>query len=272
MAHTKEDMTPQLIALDLDGTLLTKDKRISPRNQEVVQALARQGIAIVLASGRMHQVTARYASDLNLPDDTPIISYNGAMGRTHAGAPLFEWPVPSEEAGEIVEFCYRNDYHLNFYHADMLYVAHETKWAELYYSRTGSLPHPVGDLRPMIGKTPTKLILIDTPEITDRLLEEKRRQYGERLYITKTDDEYLEFMNPAANKAAALSEIAKRLDIPRERCIAFGDNYNDIPMLEWAGVGVAMANARDEVFAHADDTAPDADQDGVAEYLTRFLA
>lgn len=265
-------MAPQLIALDLDGTLLTQDKRISPRNQEVVQALARSGVHIVLASGRMHQVTARYASDLDLAEDEPVISYNGAMGRTHAGAPLFEWPVPAEDAGEIVEFCWQNDYHLNFYHADTLYVAHQSKWAELYYSRTGSLPHPIGDLRSLIGKQPTKLILIDTPDITDRLLSEKRRQYGDRLYITKTDDEYLEFMNPTANKAAALAEVARELGVPQDRCMAFGDNYNDIPMLEWAGVGVAMANSRDEVFAHADDTALAADEDGVAVYLERFLA
>lgn len=265
-------MTPQLIALDLDGTLLTHDKRISPRNLATVQALAAQGIHIVLASGRMHQVTARYASELGLPDDEPVISYNGAMGRTHAGAPLFEWPVPTAEAEEIVEFSWQHDYHLNFYHSDTLYVAHQTKWAEIYYSRTGSLPHPIGDLRSLIGKEPTKLIIIDTPQETDRLLEEKRRQYGDRLYITKTDDEYVEFMNPGAGKGAALAWIARELGIPQDRCMAFGDNYNDIPMLEWAGVGVAMANAREAVFAHANDTAPDSEQDGIAQYLERFLA
>ncbi|HEX5324697.1 MAG TPA: Cof-type HAD-IIB family hydrolase [Capsulimonadaceae bacterium] len=265
-------MTPQLIALDLDGTLLTQDKRISPRNLETVQALAKQGVSIVLASGRMHQVTAIYASELGLPDDAPVISYNGAMGRTHAGEPIFEWPVPNAEAAEIVQFCWENDYHLNFYHADMLYVSHATKWAELYYSRTGSLPHPIGDLRSMEGKEPTKLIIINEPRIVDELFVEMSDYYGDRLYLTRTDDEYLELLNPDANKGQALEEIAKRLGVPQERCLAMGDNYNDIPMLQWAGVGVAMSNSRKELFDYTSERAPDADEDGVAVYLSRFLA
>jgi Cof subfamily protein (haloacid dehalogenase superfamily) len=265
-------MTPQLIALDLDGTLLTHDKRISQRNLETVQALAKQGISVVLASGRMHQVTAVYASELGLSAEMPVISYNGAMGRTHAGAPIFEWPVPANEAAEIVDFCWTNDYHLNFYYADTLYIAHQDKWAELYYSRTGSQSHPIGDLRSLEGKKPTKLIIINEPKIVDQLFVEMSEYFGDRLYLTRTDDEYLELLNPEANKGRALEEVAMRLGVSRERCLAMGDNYNDIPMLLWVGVGVAMSNSRKELFDYVTERAPDADEDGVATYLSRFLA
>ena len=121
------------------------------------------------------------------------------------------------------------------------------------------------------GEQPTKLLLIDTPENTDRLLTYFQAEFGDTLYVTKTEDEYLEFMDPRVNKGVALAETARRLGLTAQECAAFGDSYNDLPMLEWAGMAIAMENGRAELKAIADYIAPPADDDGVATILTQLL-
>ena len=180
-------------------------------------------------------------------------------------------PLPAEAARAIVRFCADGGYHVNFYWNDELYVRENTHWGRTYQERTGTVPHVVGDLTRMDDKPPTKLLLIDTCETTDRLLEHFQAEYGTSLYLTKTEDEYLEFMHPAVSKGVALAEAAQRLNIVAEDCVAFGDSYNDLPMLEWAGLSVAMENARPELKAVADEVAPPGDEDGVAAMLDRLF-
>ena len=121
----------------------------------------------------------------------------------------------------------------------------------------------------MKGRAPTKLIIVDSLERTNSLLAPMKAHFGETLYITKTDDEFLEFMNPHVSKAVGLEFTATRLGIDREAVWAFGDSYNDVPMLEWAGRSFAMANGKPEARAAASDAAPDSEDDGVAQILER---
>jgi Cof subfamily protein (haloacid dehalogenase superfamily) len=260
----------RLAAIDLDGTLLNREHRISARNARAVQALAARGVVCVIASGRMHEATARFYDELGL--DSPIISYNGAMVKhPRTGEVWHHARVPPDAAAEIVQFCAENRLHLNYYLDDHLYVAQRGVWAELYVRQTGSPMEVIEDLRPLRGSAPTKMILIDTPQTTDRLLEHFRRRFGGALYITKTNPEYLEFMNPTTDKGVALALLAKRLGIAREETMAIGDGNNDLPMIRWAGLGVAMQNASASVQAEADRIAPSFDEDGLALFLESLL-
>ena len=261
----------RLAAIDLDGTLLDRAKSISPENRRVIVALVKRGEHIVLASGRMNEATSRYARQLGMANDTPVISYNGALVRTLGGETWLHRPVAPEPAAWLVDFCHEQGYHLNYYLNDTLYVEHDGEWAKLYRGRTGSVPNPVTNLAKFRGDRPTKLILIDTRERTDALVAPMKERFGTSLYITKTDDEYLEFMNPEADKGQALAAVAARLGVRRADCISLGDNHNDIPMLQWAGTGIAMENARDDVRSIADVIAPDCEEDGVAVMLERFF-
>jgi len=263
--------TPKLAAIDLDGTLLGANHLISPANAAAVQAASSAGMQIVLASGRQWDTISAFAQTLSLPCDAPIIAYNGAMIRTHGGLMMFHQPLPAEAATYIVHFCDDHGYHLNYYLDDVLSVKDDTKWGRIYQSRTGTVPHITGDLKLFDGKTPTKLLLIDTKETTDRLLLEFQAKFGTSLYITKTEDEYLEFMHLGVSKGAALARVAAHLGLTSADCAAFGDSYNDISMLEWAGIGVAMGNARPELKAVASIIAPDSNDDGVAAVLRSWL-
>ena len=262
---------PKLAAIDLDGTLLGATHTVSLANAEAVQVAARQGMCIVLASGRQFATIDVFAGQIGLPPTSPIIAYNGAMIRTHGGETWFYQPLPADASQAIVHFCAVHGAHLNLYLHDTLYVREDTPWGRLYQERTGTVPQVTGDLAQFDGQQPTKLLLIDTCEVTDRLLKHFQAEFGDSLYITKTEDEYLEFMHPQVNKGAALAEIARHLNLTAADCAAFGDSYNDIPMLEWAGRGVAMENAKPELKVVASKVAPSADNDGVAAVLREWL-
>lgn len=266
-------MNPRkLIAIDLDGTLLgSQTHAVSPFNAAQVRRVAALGHCVVLASGRAYHTIAAFARHLDLSPATPLIAYNGALIRTLAGETLFHEPLPAGASQRIVEFCAAHGCHLNLYLDDELYVREETHWSRLYRQRTGSVPHVTHDLERFDGKRPTKLLLIDTPDVTDRLCADFQREFGDSLYITKTDDEYLEFMQAGVSKGRALAHVAERLSIARADCIAFGDSFNDIPMLEWAGLGIAVGNARPPVQAAADRAAPPADEDGVGRALEELF-
>jgi hypothetical protein len=263
----------RLAAIDLDDTLLGPDHRISARNARAVRALIERGVICVIASGRMHEATTRFADELGL--DAPIISYNGSMVKQpHDNDRRAVWlhlRVPAGPAAEVIRFCAEHGHHLNYYLNDHLYMAARTEWAEFYLRQTGSPVEVVGDFAPLSGTEPTKMILIDAPEMTDRLLDQFRAHFGDSLYITKTNPQYLEFMNPAASKGAALELVANRLGIAREETVAFGDGNNDLPMIQWAGLGVAMGAAKPHIRAAADEVAPPFDEDGLGIYIERLM-
>ncbi len=260
----------KLVAIDLDGTLLGSDHAVSSANAEAVRQAVQQGMTVVLASGRQWATIDVFAGQLGLPSASPIIAYNGAMIRTHGGETWYHQPMPADASQTIVHFCLAHGYHLNLYFDDRLYVQQDTSQGQIYQQRTGTIPH-VTDLAQFDGKQPTKLLLIDTAKTTNHLLAHFQGIFGNSLYITKTEDEYLEFMDPRINKGVALAEVARRLDFAASECVAFGDAPNDLPMLQWAGLSFAMENARSEIKAMADRIAPSADADGVARMLMELL-
>jgi len=250
-----------LTAIDLDETLLGPDHLVSPLNARAVRAMADSGVTCVIASGRMHESTTQFADELEL--DAPIISYHGALVKhSRTGEVWHHAPLAPERAAEVVKFCAENGRHLNYYLNDRVYVTERGEWGAFYLRQTGSPMEEVGNLSTLAGTEPTKLILIDTPEETDRLLPLFREQFGDSVSVLKTNPEYLEFMNPRANKGAAVALVADRLLIPRAEVIAFGDGENDLPMIQWAGMGVAMGTAKPHIREAADYVAPPFDEDG----------
>ncbi len=265
-------MRYKLAAIDLDGTLLhSQTHAVSGGNAAAVREAVQNGAQVVLASGRQWVTIRRFAAQLGLPPDAPIIAYNGAMIRTVGGDLWLHQPLPADAAAKIAAYCAANGYHLNYYLDDVLYVRDHTKWVDIYQERTGTIAQITGDLGRFDGRRPTKLILVDTLETTNRLITDFKAEFGDTLYITKTEDEYLEFMDPNVNKGRALADVARRLNLTADQCAAFGDSFNDAPMLEWAGLGVAMGQARPELKVLADLIAPPADDDGVAAVLAELF-
>lgn len=256
----------KLVALDLDDTLLRSDLRISERNRRAIERIKGMGIEVVLASGRMHSAMVPYAVELGLYG--PMISYNGAMVKDLLSpTPISHIPVPPDLSIEIVEFAEKEGLHLNYYLDDKLYVAKETEWGRLYAYRTSTTLIPIGSLHIFDGMSPTKLVIVADPPLIEEILPRMKERYRGKLHVTKSKPEYLEFMNSKASKGAALETLAERIGVGRDEIIAFGDSYNDIDMIEYASLGIAMENSPPEVKKVADLLAPPGDEDGVAKVL-----
>jgi hypothetical protein len=260
----------RLAALDLDGTLLNDDHIVTDENCEALRKLAARGVEVVLVSGRMHQSILPISNQIGLAN--PIISYNGGMVKhARTGEVFHHTPIPAPQAIELVNFCAQKGLHLNYCLNDQLYIKEYNSWSELYESRTGVAATALGDLHKLDGQTPTKLQIIDEPDKIDRLLIECKKAFGDRLYVTRTQIEYIEFMNPQVSKGGALKALADRLDIPMRFVVAFGDGYNDESMMTVAGYRIAMGNAVEEIKNIADYVTDANYNDGVALAVESLL-
>ncbi len=259
-----------LIALDLDLTLLNDDHRISARNLAAVCRCRDLGVKVIITSGRMYRCTLPFVHALGL--DTPVIAYNGAfIKEERTGQVLWHKQLDIAAAQALVDYCDAAALNLNYYLDDSLYIARVNPWAELYASRTGAPLNPVGDLRIFADRAPTKALIVADPERIVQLYAELAPRYAEQAYVTISNIEYLEFMPLGTDKGVALAVVADYFGIPCEKVVAFGDANNDIPLIHWAGLGVAMDNARPGAKAVADRIAPRYDEDGVAIVLEELF-
>ncbi|MBU7006273.1 Cof-type HAD-IIB family hydrolase [Phosphitispora fastidiosa] len=263
----------RLIATDLDDTLLDDNLQISSRTRRVLNIAAEKGSVVTIATGRMYRSACPVALDLGI--EVPIITYQGALVKNAcSGEVLAETPLPLSLAGEVLAEGYRASVHMNLYFDDCLYVDSLTAAGTGYALLAGVKQHPVGSLVQYLGAArvdPTKILYIAEPELLDSLKGDLEAKFGDSLYITKSKPNYLEFMHPLATKKHALENLARSFDISREEIIVFGDSYNDLDMIEWAGMGVAMRNAPAEVRGKADYVTDTNNRDGVAKALERFL-
>ncbi|NLO07645.1 MAG: HAD family phosphatase [candidate division WS1 bacterium] len=259
----------KLIAIDLDQTLLDHDLKIPERNREVLAEAARQGVTIAIATGRTHDSAERFAVELGI--DAPVISYNGAMIRKPgADEPMRHVRLDPDIAAEIVETVVHEMIDFIYFLDDDLYTARFDHWARRYLRRTGDLVQIAGDLRKLAGNSPTKILMMGTPQATIERYEQFRAQYGERIYCTISLPEYMEVLNPQATKATALLWLAEHLGIPIEHTMALGDSLNDLEMVCTAGVGVFMPIADTELQEQA-DFIPTSAREGVAEAVEQLV-
>jgi len=263
----------RLLALDLDGTLIRHDLVIAPPIKAALAAVRQQGIQVVVASGRMHRSAAMLARELGL--NGPLISYQGAMTRDiDTDETYYHNPIPRDLANQVVAEAVRRNYHIHIYANDEIYTAVMDAESLDYGRLNRHDPLAVGDLIEFMVReniNPTKALIVTDPDSTTRLLGELQAEFGDRLYITRSYPTFTDAVNISSSKGAALSALASRLNIPREQVMAIGDNLNDVPMLEWAGFGAAVANASESAKAAADYVASGEVWEGVVEVLEKFV-
>jgi len=225
---------------------------------------------VVLVTGRMFRSVRRYAVEAGI--DEPVVCYQGAVVADPVdGRWLRHVPIPLEVARETIAVLNAEGFGLNCYVNDELYVAEITPEAKRYADFQDLELHPVGDLLEWLDQEPTKLVVIDDPEVLDRLEQRMQERFDGRLYISKSLPYFLEFASPDVTKATGLAFLADHLGFARERTVAFGDGENDIQLVEWAGHGVAVENAHPRVKEVADFVCPSVDEEGVAQTLEAYL-
>ncbi|WP_277613975.1 Cof-type HAD-IIB family hydrolase [Neobacillus muris] len=262
-----------LIALDLDGTLLTDDKTISKKNKQVLAKAKEAGHVVMIATGRPYRSSEMYYRELEL--DTPIVNFNGAFMHhpLNQNWGFYHEPLDINVAKDIVEACRSFQFHNIIAEVmdEVYFHYHDEKLLEIF--SYGNPKITTGDLANFLQDSPTSM-LIHTEE--DQL--KKIRGYLSEVHAEVIEQRswaapwhVIEIIKTGLNKAVGLKKAADYYGIPREKVIAFGDEDNDLEMIEYAGHGIAMGNAIDPLKNIANDITLSNEEDGVAAYLEDLL-
>jgi len=258
------------VACDLDRTLIAEDVVLRPRTLAAIERTRAAGAHVILVTGRMFRAVRPYALEAGLDD--PLVCYQGAVvAEPRSGKWLRHIPIPLELARETIRVLNDDGFGLNCYVDDELYVAEVTPAARLYADFQNLQLHPVGDLLAWLDRPPTKLVVIDDPEVLDGLEARVRPQFERRLHISKSLPFFLEFASADVTKGSGLAFLTERLGFSSAETVAFGDGENDVELLEWAAYGVAVDNAHERVKAVADFVCPSVEEEGVAQVLEAYL-
>jgi len=270
VAETFPDI--QLVAIDLDGTLLTDRKAVSDQTVEALCCLPARGVKVVLASARPPRSVRRVYEQLKL--DTWQINYNGALiWDEPSKRVVFHRPMSGALVRQIVDIA-RDMFDEVLVTCEILDRWHTDRADNTYTTETGRMfkPDVIAPLDSFCNATShvTKLMLLGEPRIISRLEGLLVEPFAGRVTIVRTDDELLQFMDSRVSKAVALEKVARHYGVARKNVLAIGDAPNDVGMIQWAGVGVAMDNAHTVTKAVADWVAPSNNDHGVHATLRRY--
>ncbi|MFI3318537.1 MAG: Cof-type HAD-IIB family hydrolase [Rikenellaceae bacterium] len=264
----------KIIVLDLDGTLTNSQKELSERNRTTLIALQERGIKLALASGRPTYGIMPLAEALELKRyGGYILAYNGGVIIDCAsGKEIYANTLPMElieplyrgaKEGGAVLLSYEGEFIITEVEDDK-YVA-----IEAHLNKMATLK--VENLMERITKPVPKCLAVGEPEKILALEASLKGAIGERMGIYRSEPFFLELVPNGIDKAFSLGKLSEHSGIKQEEMIAFGDGFNDLTMIEYAGHGVAMANAQAIVKERADALALSNDEDGVAIYLEQIM-
>jgi len=266
----------KLVVLDIDGTIAGEDNTVSPRLQATIKAVQAQGVKVGIATGRMYRSAVRFHEMVGA--DVPLISYQGALIKDPAtGAVVNHLPVGTDYALKLLaDLASYPDLIVHLYIDDQLYVDRITPPSQIYAERSQVPIVAVGCLRTFVQQqaSPTKLLALsdNTDRIGELLRDFKQRYRSDELYLTRSQARYFEATNPQANKGRAVQFLAENLyGLTPGEIMTIGDNANDIEMIRYSGIGVAMGNGAEELKEWADWVAPPITEDGAAIALERFI-
>ncbi len=271
----------RLLVLDIDGTLAGESNQISPRVLAAIQQVQQRGIAVAIATGRMYQSALRFHQAVG--STLPLMAYQGAFIKSPETQTLHRHtPLPRHLALEILAYLApmeaSGELSIHLYIDDQLHVRAVIEDTKAYAERSGIQPVAAGDLitlmqAPETLDTTKLLALSENTELLSRILAQLGRHYPtQELYLTRSVEYFVEATHPLANKGEAVRFVAEDLlDLKPDQVMTIGDNFNDLEMIRYAGLGVAMGDAPAPVKQAADWVAPGVDQDGVAVALEQFL-
>ena len=263
-------MPVRAIAFDLDDTLLRSDGSISAYTVDVLHRAHAQGIRIIPASGRTYgSMLKALPPILDIADC--LVCCNGSEVWTPDGTLLMQELLPVPLAHEVADFAARRGVYCQTYAPDRFFYTMENEWATSYARLSSLEGECVGDLTAFIRKPVTKLLMMDEPDRVATLLTEAQALFAGRASLTCSKPYFLECNPLRATKGNALSWCADHFGFALENLLAFGDSLNDVSLLEAAGTGVCVANARPDVRALGFPTCRANDEDGVAQYIDEHI-
>ncbi len=260
-------MAYKLIAIDLDDTLLTHDGSINDRASAAIEKAVTKGIIVVLCTGRTQKGAQRFYDDLGL--DSLLITTGGAEIFDGAGNALYTKNLDPHIAKRLLEFAYSRGIHANVYVNGDIVFRERNSFTDAYEQRAGYTGIVVPDLLERELITP-KVLYFASEDILRGVREDVEKEFPQ-LTIVRSYSTFLEFQDAGVNKGSALEYVADQYGVKRNETIAIGDTEIDIPMLKYAGLGVAVENGDAGAKQAADIVCASNDEGGVADVIYKYI-
>lgn len=260
----------KLLALDIDDTLLTKKRELTEGNKAAIERAKEAGVHITLATGRSFTGAKRVSDALSIKG--PMINYGGAViTDIESGEPIFFEEMDADRIIELLELAREIGIHAHIYRDDTVISEVRNEWVKGY---TGILSLPLKiepEIRNIRWTRIPKVLFITQPDHADELIPELKKKYEGVLKVSGSTAGYIEFNNLGFDKGSALKRIADGMGIKQSEVAAAGDNTLDAEMIQWAGLGAAMGNAKDLIKEIADVVLPSCEEDGIAYFIDNYI-
>lgn len=263
----------KLIAIDLDGTTLNNRSELSPRTINILKKISQAGHYVTIATGRPYRMSRQFYQELSL--DTPMVNFNGAL----VHLPFHHWKgettsvIKREIAFDIL--AQKQALNLDFIAAEnkeTFYIDNFDAFDIQYFAAEATPANLLS--KENMQTDPTSLLLRLKEQNTADVSRSLTQQFGDQIDVRTWGGPkpILEIVAKGIQKAAGVAHVAETLGVSQKDVIAFGDEHNDVEMLEYAGWGVAMSNGTEQAKDAANDvTEKSNDEDGMADYLADFL-
>lgn len=261
-------MPIQLVAIDVDGTLINDHYEIPERNKVAIQKLQEKGTRIVLATGRGPRSCYPLIEELQLED--PIITHNGAVVLDPKSKEIsLEIGFQAKELLPVLHFCREEGIHYDLNTAFDMYIENMPEGAAEMYKKFFVEPQLISDMS-LLQEQVVKFTLFSEQERLDYAMDKVEALFPDWSVI-RSGEKFIDIIHPQATKGYALSHLLKIYDIQPENVMAFGNYFNDLEMLQLAGTGIAMENSPDQVKELADRVTSSNNESGVALILEEIL-
>jgi len=264
------------VFLDMDGTLLKSDHSVSEQTVQTIQTLTGKGISVILVSARPINAVLPTFRHIGLPAHTPLITLNGSY-IVENEQPIFQAMIPPDLTEQVTQQVRPFKATIAYYLQREWFSEVRDAWTD-HEQKIMDVAVEVGPIDQLVSNWaarkigPNKMMVMSEPDNIALIQQHLRSVYNGRLNIYPSKATYLEVMDTRGSKSNAVRFVSERLGIAPAEIIAMGDNYNDVEMIRFAGMGVAMGNAPDDIKAVADYVTDTNNNDGVRKAMEKFFS
>lgn len=266
-------MEIKLLASDLDGTLVSGMTHISSRVKNAVQQAVEAGVQVVLATGREYKATANFARQINT--NAPLICYQGALIKDPKTHEILQAEyIPADLCRRMIKFARKHQLPMQLYTPQTTYTEFPSALMREVFEQAKTPYVTVNNLLTVLDdpeQLPVKFLFIQPEAESEGVHQLVQEAFEPELTVVHTLGTIVEAVLPHVSKGHALRFLAQRLNIPMENVMAMGDHDNDVTMLRYAGLGVAMGNGSARAKEAADVVAPDVAADGAAWAIEKYI-
>ena len=267
-------MMYKLIALDMDGTLLNSDKQISAENKAAIAAAREKGVVVVLASGRPLNGMKPQLEELGMTTENDyVLSYNASLVQKVKNEEVIRSQIiTGADAKAIAKLAQELGVNVHAFSQEKGLITPALSHYTEHESKITGMPITVIDFEELADDEQIlKAMMIDEPELLSAAIKQLPEALYKQFTIVQSAPFFLEFLNLNSNKGVGVEALADHLGITADEVICMGDAGNDWHMIKYAGLGVAMANATDDIKAIADHITDSNNHDGVAKVIETFI-